>query len=249
MKFKALFTTVCACLSFFVLANVRAEANVMTAVVESVKNVCQFPSDQGSHWTVTIRGDGNARVKLIGVSGEAEFSKSEWSGVQQVLREHQARDSRSYRDCARALTPLFLDRFTSSSLGEPTRNEMQEALTAKIASVNREINQLVEKCKQGGFGGDDPFRAFQCLQSVGFMVASPKDGELSFQVERLEKLGCAPAVGQPGFICDYVVSMSGNSPYFRGALGEILADGNVGQGRFLKQGDQWTVLPLQYSGR
>ncbi len=87
-------------------------------VVESVRAVCQSPSQQGKYWNVEGKGDAgaNALIRLIGVSinGEASFTKGEWEGVQQVLKEQQSADNASYRDCAVKLTPLFLEKFAAA---------------------------------------------------------------------------------------------------------------------------------------
>ncbi|MER2531362.1 MAG: hypothetical protein ABTR54_07115, partial [Candidatus Competibacter sp.] len=224
-----------------------AEEGTFSEVVKSVKEVCQYPSDQGAHWQVKIHGDGKAKVKLIGsASGEAEFSKSEWSGVQQVLKEHQKDDSKNYRACARELTPLFLKKFSSDGAGrgnEPTRDEMLSALQAKFAAINQHYNDLLTKCEQRQFE-NDPIRAMQCLQ---LYIVKPSQGSLAFKIEEFEKIGCEPASGQPGFICDYVFAASANSPFMKGAIGEILGSGNLGQGRFVSQDNGWLFLPVNSS--
>lgn len=93
---------------------------LMEAITNNVRAVCQSPSDQGQHWLVKAKGDGGATIglKLMNIGsakGEAEFTKEEWEGVQQVLKEQQLDENKDYRACARALTPKFLEKFVPSS--------------------------------------------------------------------------------------------------------------------------------------
>lgn len=102
-----------------------AEANnasLMEAITNNVRAVCQFPSDQGKHWSVNAKGDGSVTIGLkfaklanLNTKGKAEFTKEEWEGVQQVLKEQQSDDNKDYRACARELTPKFLDKFNPDS--------------------------------------------------------------------------------------------------------------------------------------
>jgi len=89
----------------------------MNSLVENIKKICQSPSERDSYWNVSLKGDGKARIKFIGaVSGEADFSKGEWSGIQRVLKAHQKDDSKNYRECAKELTPLFIDKFSTEKV-------------------------------------------------------------------------------------------------------------------------------------
>lgn len=95
---------------------------LMEAITNNVRAVCQSPSDQGQHWSVKAKGDGGAAIGLkllnignLSAKGEAEFTKEEWEGVQQVLKEQQLDENKDYRACARALTPRFLEKFIPSS--------------------------------------------------------------------------------------------------------------------------------------
>ena len=84
-------------------------------VVDSVTSVCRAPGEQGKYWDVEATGKGDVDLRLlkklpgVGVEGKVRFSKGEWEGVQRVLRDHQARDNADYRQCVRALTPLFIN--------------------------------------------------------------------------------------------------------------------------------------------
>ncbi|MGH8601812.1 MAG: hypothetical protein ACREXR_03235 [Gammaproteobacteria bacterium] len=95
---------------------------LMEAITNNVRAVCQSPSDRGQHWLVKAKGDGGATIGLwlpnianLSGKGEAEFTREEWEGVQQVLKEQQLDENKDYRACARALTPRFLEKFIPSS--------------------------------------------------------------------------------------------------------------------------------------
>ncbi len=124
-----------AALVFPIHANASSEE-----VVNTVRQLCQAPGESGSHLRVSGGGaaEGSVRVKLLGVIGanaNVEFDKSEWEGVQAVLREHQAGELANYRDCVRELTPLFLK--ASSSDSDSGRN----ATKAPNSRSNTALNQ------------------------------------------------------------------------------------------------------------
>lgn len=89
----------------------------MAEIVKNVKEVCLTPSEQGKFWNVTATGgakaDGSIKLIAAGINGQATFTKGEWDGVQQVLKEHQATENADYRDCVEKLTPLFIGKFTA----------------------------------------------------------------------------------------------------------------------------------------
>jgi len=128
----------------------------MAAIVENIKIVCQAPAERGKSWSVTATGAGQAKliIKLIdlGVSGAIEFNKEEWEGVQRVLREHQAEDNRNYRECARELTPLFVQKFSANPILLEERLKQQESINKSqyigiYASHIARIKDVVrEKC-------------------------------------------------------------------------------------------------------
>jgi hypothetical protein len=106
-------------LIFTLVVSNSAFASDLDTITQSVKSVCQSPSQAGKYWNVTATGkadaNGSIRLASIGVNGEATFTKDEWEGVQQVLKAQQSADNASYRDCAVKLTPLFLAKFAASA--------------------------------------------------------------------------------------------------------------------------------------
>lgn len=92
----------------------------LTALKDSVKELCQNSSEKGSYKNVTVTGGGEVNVKFsrlikAGLDGNITFSNGEWNGIQQVLKEHQADENKDYRICVRELTPKFLEKFQFES--------------------------------------------------------------------------------------------------------------------------------------
>lgn len=124
-----------------------SESSLMEQATLNVKEVCQAPSDSGKYWDVKLEGGGDAKVKLkladMGVSGQAEFSKGEWQGVQRVLQEQQAYDSANYRECVKKLTPLFLEKFVpipeKSQSDVTSPSEPAKAYSSRSASKAKAV--------------------------------------------------------------------------------------------------------------
>jgi len=120
----------------FVLNNmVYAEDSnslLMDRITQNIINVCQAPTTSGKYWKVNVKGSGDAKIKLkiadVGTSGEATFTKKEWEGVQQVLQEQQAKENADYRDCAKKITPLFLEKFVPESKKNITQLDKDNCL-------------------------------------------------------------------------------------------------------------------------
>lgn len=123
------------------------------SVVDSVRAVCHAPSQQGKYWKVTANGGidakGSIRLLVAGIDGEAAFTKEEWDGVQQVLKEHQANDNESYRRCAAKLTPLFLEKAATPPVDRPKNIEKERTSKAAESSPIIQINDDVTN--NGGF--------------------------------------------------------------------------------------------------
>jgi len=97
-----------------------ASANSLADVVRDVKEVCTQPATAGEHWSVVggVHGEAGIQIKLLklaSVSGNLNFTKEEWSGVQRVLSTAQAGDNASYRMCVQALSPQFLSKVPAQS--------------------------------------------------------------------------------------------------------------------------------------
>lgn len=97
-----------------------AFAEVTSAeVVKNIQGVCLAPGAQGERWDVKVQASGDVKVGLklagkAGVDAKVDFTKSQWEGVQQVLREQQQKDNADYRECAKNIAPLFINKINEN---------------------------------------------------------------------------------------------------------------------------------------
>jgi len=95
-------------------------------ISDIVEKICLKPSESGKYWDVTIKGDGGVKLALklanISISGNAEFTKGEWKGIKGSIE-----NNKGYRDCAKHLTPIFLQKFSSIQ----THNTSRDKITQK----------------------------------------------------------------------------------------------------------------------
>jgi len=54
-----------------------------------------------------LQADGSIKLATLGGKGEVSFRKGSWDGIQQVLKDHQATDNVTARDCVIRLMPYF----------------------------------------------------------------------------------------------------------------------------------------------
>jgi hypothetical protein len=127
----------------FLLSNSVLAEN-LDVIVKSVKEVCEQPSQQGTYWNASGKGDvkaGMVRVIAVGVNGEANFTKTEWEGVKDVLA-----NNKDYRSCAVQLTPIFLEKFspktaTKSANSNKTKSAKKENSAKSTHTKPSEIHQ------------------------------------------------------------------------------------------------------------
>ncbi|MCY1455661.1 hypothetical protein D9M71_728090 [compost metagenome] len=101
---------------------------------------------------------------------------------------------------------------------------------------------MQQRCAQSDIrNSNDPMFAMQCASLA--MVGAGTSGGMQVEVSDFEKIACAKADGQPGYVCDYYLGMSTNSPAMGGATGDMMRQGSAGQGRFIKRQNGWLFLP------
>ena len=96
----------------------QSNSGDLKTVTESIINVCKNPSEPGKYWDIKIEGNGDAKVRLKpNIEGgiTATFNRQEWSGVQRVLQKDELVKQKMHYECVEKLTPIFLDKFVSSS--------------------------------------------------------------------------------------------------------------------------------------
>jgi hypothetical protein len=124
-------------------------------VTRSVIDICKSPSAPGNTFDIAISGSGGAIAGLrnlprAGGEVKAEFSKSEWEGVQRVLKEQQLAENNSYRGCVTRLTPLFLEKFLAPPPSPRTQTGSEERSTARPLSRSERIGFGPPTCKTTG---------------------------------------------------------------------------------------------------
>ncbi|WP_157953671.1 hypothetical protein [Oceanimonas marisflavi] len=135
----------------------------------------------------------------------------------------------------------LVDHSTEQTPGSPSAEEMFFAVKAKFDQVNSNLQSQYERCQRGDFQ-NDPLRAMSCLT----IMAAGHGQSVSARITRFEKLGCADGRGQAGYVCDYVMAFETSSPYTRDTmLGDLMASGEVSQGRFMALRGGWMFTPLR----
>ena len=85
-------------------------------ITNTLKQICHVPSRRGEYWDVKLSGQGEAKVKLLGLDLEATLSKGQWNGVREALTpEGQVADRASARECIQKLAPIFIEKFAGAS--------------------------------------------------------------------------------------------------------------------------------------
>ncbi len=113
-------TALCVSSSMAFAADPMAGAS-MQEIVSGVQKLC---GGSGSGVDLQISGDAAATAsKAVSIlvngkiSGSATFSRSEWDGVRAVRD-----DAKSYTECVKSLTPVFIDKFAQKKAETPTYN-------------------------------------------------------------------------------------------------------------------------------
>lgn len=154
--------------------------------------------------------------------------------------------------CVFAITALAQDNSTQSQeksqagasvavAGEPTSQEMRDAVQATVDSYNRNMKQKVEACRNGQYNGN-PLQAAQCM--AVYANGSNDKNDYMIKITKFKKIGCASAqsVGKAGYNCDYVLNLSENTPALLGVFGITSQGGGKTQGRFVHTDNGWTLI-------
>jgi hypothetical protein len=124
--------------------------------------------------------------------------------------------------------------------GEPSSRDMCLAVADVMDGVNDGYRDIQRSCAAGNYR-NNPILGIQCIALCGATVGTC---ELSVQMTRFEKIGCADAkaTGKPGFNCDYVLRYAASSANVQQALSAVAPAGSIVQSRFVKRGDVWIRL-------
>jgi hypothetical protein len=129
----------------------------------------------------------------------------------------------------------------ATTSGEPTSEEMYDTIQSKLNLAAAEVRNMQSSCKSGG-AKSNPMDALACLMGT---MASGSGGAQPMKISRFQKLSCAPASGQSGYVCDYVLGVSGGAMKNMGSyFGGLVSGNNVSTARFVRTGDGWTTVPM-----
>ncbi|MCX7113219.1 MAG: hypothetical protein NTX45_24530 [Proteobacteria bacterium] len=120
---------------------------------------------------VHLQADGSIKLFTAKGEGEVNFSKGEWDGIQQVLKEHQVANNVNARDCVKEIMPYFKEKKISP-----------RASTSKQKKLNK-TNSIKTKSTSSKFTSAKPHNIQQ--ESTGNI--SPNiisDGDVNFTVNR-----------------------------------------------------------------
>jgi hypothetical protein len=134
----------------------------------------------------------------------------------------------------RAAPPL------STVIIEPTDAEMQAVIKRGLDAVAADSRKDTAACGRASASASDPAAALICLGGA-LMGASGLAGRI--KITHFEKLGCTPASGAPGLVCDYRLSVSSGPGRLRGPeVAAIVGPGGIARARFLKTPDSWVAF-------
>lgn len=127
-----------------------------------------------------------------------------------------------------------------ASLAEPSAAQMEDAIKRGLDEVAMDSRHDSASCGRASVAASDPAAALICL-SGALMGASGLIGRI--KITHFEKLGCMPASGAPGLVCDYRLSVSSGPGTLRGPeVAAIVGPGGVARARFQKTGDLWVAF-------
>lgn len=116
---------------------------------------------------------------------------------------------------------------------EPSEDVIRALVQARFDRKANKIQRMASSCQNGQAGA---LGAMLCL-SVAPLAAM--GGAEPLHIDRLRKLGCAPASGKAGYVCDYLIETSHPIDQMFGGL----VDRNgAGQARFLESADGWVMI-------
>ena len=123
---------------------------------------------------------------------------------------------------------------------EPSSREMETLVKRRLDEVAEAARHETASCGRASASVSDPAAALICL---GGAMMGPSSLGGSVRITHFEKLGCMPASGAPGMVCDYRASVSSGPGRLRGpAVAAIVGPGGIARARFLKTQDTWIAF-------
>lgn len=123
---------------------------------------------------------------------------------------------------------------------EPTSAEMETLVKRRLDEVAEVSRHATASCGRASASVSDPAAALICL---GGALMGPSSLAGAMRITHFEKMGCKPASGAPGVVCDYRASVSSGPGRIRGPeVTAIIGPGGVARARFLKTQGVWVAF-------
>jgi hypothetical protein len=123
---------------------------------------------------------------------------------------------------------------------EPTSAEIEALVKQRLNAHAEASRHATASCGRASASVSDPAAALICL---GGALMGPGNPVGSIRITQFEKLGCTPASGAPGVVCDYRVSLSTGAAALRGPqLAAIVGPGGVARARFVRSKESWEAI-------
>lgn len=125
----------------------------------------------------------------------------------------------------------------------PTVGEMYDAISIKLITFAKVLSKAEEDCLAGAISKD----AVSAITCIYIINAGNHGARSPSKISRLERIGCAPAVGKAGYMCDYIIGLKGGSMGSIGAvLPKMISAGESTTSRFVYSKDHgWVHIPQQ----
>jgi hypothetical protein len=121
----------------------------------------------------------------------------------------------------------------------PSASVMYDLVNQQLKQIAGEVSNMASKCHDSRMKSD-PMLALMC---AGGALMEHGGGAEPMTITSFEKLGCAVASGKPGFICDYLLQVSGGMMRGMGpGLAEIMGREGAGQARYLQSRNGWVAF-------
>lgn len=214
------------------LAKLIQQAKTPEEVSSVLRKYVPLPTDQQSPMVAKLEQTAKTRSDALGQTAKIRSDAQERAAVL------GGGSTASQQASTTASSPNAAKR-------EPTEGEMYDAVKAVMDSYNSNMKETDAACKSGA-GRNDPLLGIQCL-----VMAGASGGRLGIQakITSFRKIGCEKANGKPGYICDYRSSMSTSGLTVPDSMRSMMAAGDVGQKRFVWNGDRWLALDAEETVR
>jgi hypothetical protein len=128
-----------------------------------------------------------------------------------------------------------------SDPGEPSEGDMYDAFDANLRNATANVHAMGNACNNMSNSAD----AIMCMFGGAMKQAG---GDQPMAIQTFEKSGCARATGRYGYVCDFIVAISGgitSSPMLGNTLSRMAQGSSRTTARFSKDKAGWVMQPME----